>query len=59
MAAAFWADPELIGRPRHVRPGIAHVHLGAAPHAANVNADVAHAGDSVTRIGELSNWVIE
>jgi molybdenum cofactor cytidylyltransferase len=46
VSAAFRADPELIGLPLHVGAGIAHVHLGAAPHAANVNADVAHAGDS-------------
>jgi molybdenum cofactor cytidylyltransferase len=38
----------LIGRPRPIRRRIAHLHLCAAPHAADVEIDVAHAGDSIT-----------
>ena len=36
MPAASRAHPELIGCPRHARTRIAHVHLRAAAHAANL-----------------------
>ena len=42
MAAAFRADPELVRGPRHARPGVAHLHLGAAALAADVEVNVAH-----------------
>lgn len=42
MSPAAGADPELIGGPRHALPGVAQVHVGAAPHAANVQAEVVH-----------------
>jgi molybdenum cofactor cytidylyltransferase len=48
MTTATRAHPELIGRPRPIRRRIAHLHLRAAPHAADVEIDVAHAGDSIT-----------
>ena len=46
MPAAFRTHPELIRRPRHIRARVAHVHLRAASHAANVNPHVAHARNS-------------
>ena len=44
MPAALRADPELIRRPRPARARVAHVHLRAAALAADVKADVTHAG---------------
>ena len=46
MSLAFRADPELIGCPRLAWTGVAHVHLGAASHAADLDATFVHAGDS-------------
>jgi molybdenum cofactor cytidylyltransferase len=42
MAAAFWAGPELVGRPRHSGARIAHFHLRAAALTTNVAIDVGH-----------------
>src|SRR3954452_19807154 len=42
------ADPELVRRPRHARTRIAQFHVGAAPHAADMDIDVAHGRDSIT-----------
>jgi len=42
VTAAAIADPELIGRPRHPRRRIAHFHLVAASHTADVDIGVAH-----------------
>jgi len=42
MTTAAIADPELIGRPGHSRPGVPHFHLVAATHAADVEIGVAH-----------------
>jgi molybdenum cofactor cytidylyltransferase len=38
----------LIGRPRPIRCRIAHLHLRATSHAADLETGVAHAGDSIT-----------
>jgi CTP:molybdopterin cytidylyltransferase MocA len=43
MAAASVADPELVGRPGHARPRIAHFHFSAATLTADVDIDVGHA----------------
>ena len=43
MAAARVAHPELVGRPRHPRPRVAHFHLRAAALTADVEIDVGHA----------------
>ena len=52
MTSAFGADPELVGRPGPVRAGVAHVHLGAAAHAADLDTNVGHAvNSSPSRIG--------
>ena len=49
MTAADVAHPELIRCPGHPGSGIAHLHLGAAALAADVEGDVGHAsGDSIT-----------
>ena len=42
MAAAFRADPELVGPPRRAGGWIAELHLGAAPLTADVQVDFAH-----------------
>ena len=42
MAAAFRADPELIGPPRGARRRIAKLHLGAAALTPDVQVDFAH-----------------
>ena len=56
MPAAARADPELIRRPRHAGPRIAHVHLGAAALTPNVEIDVGHTGDSsIAGIAELQD----
>ena len=44
MPAALRTDPELIRRPRHAGPRVAHVHLGAAPLTADMSIDVGHGG---------------
>ena len=44
MTAALRTDPELIGRPRHAGPRVAHVHLRAAALTPNVTIDVGHGG---------------
>lgn len=38
MPAALGTHPELLGPPRHAGSRIAHVHLGATPLAADVEA---------------------
>jgi CTP:molybdopterin cytidylyltransferase MocA len=48
MTSAAVADPELIRRPRHPRPRVAQLHVGAAAHAADMEIDVAHGGDFIT-----------
>jgi len=48
MPPARRAHPELIGRPGPVRGRVAHFHLGAAPHAADLKLAVSHAGDSIS-----------
>jgi len=48
MTAAARTDPELVGRPRTIRPRVAHLHLGTAPHAADAEFDVGHGRDSIT-----------
>src|SRR6478672_12358265 len=48
MTSAAVADPELIRRPRHARPGVAQLHVGTAAHAADMEIDVAHGGDFIT-----------
>ena len=47
MPSAVVADPELVRCPRHARPGIPHLHLRAAAHAADLKVDVAHGPDSI------------
>src|SRR5437588_217038 len=44
MAAAFWTNPELVRRPRHARPGVAHVHLRAAALTSEMAFDIRHGG---------------
>jgi molybdenum cofactor cytidylyltransferase len=44
MTAALRTGPELIGRPRHAGPGVAHVHFRPAALAADVTNDVGHEG---------------
>ena len=48
MPAATRAHPELVRCPRHARTRIAHVHLRAATHAANLEIALGHARDSIT-----------
>lgn len=42
MAAAFRADPKLVGPPCRARSGIAEIHFGAAPLTPDVQVDIAH-----------------
>jgi molybdenum cofactor cytidylyltransferase len=42
MTAALRTGPELIGRPRHAGPGVAHVHFRPAALATNVTIAVGH-----------------
>jgi molybdenum cofactor cytidylyltransferase len=42
MAAAFRADPELVGPPRCARSRVAELHLGTAPLTPDVQIDFAH-----------------
>ena len=42
MAAALRTGPELIGRPRHAGPRVAHVHLCPTPLTTNVASEVGH-----------------
>src|SRR5579864_3103665 len=46
MTSAPRTDPELIGRPRLVRPWILHLHFRAAALTANVVRDLGHGRDS-------------
>jgi hypothetical protein len=57
MTAALGADPELIGRPRHTRPGIAHVHLRTAALAADLKLNVAHVRDSSLCGGRIAEAI--
>lgn len=59
MTAALGAHPELIGRPRPIGSRVAEIHLCAAPHAANLIANVGHGKDSSpSRIGVVIPAVV-
>jgi molybdenum cofactor cytidylyltransferase len=44
VTTAAGAHPELIGRPRHARPWVAHLHIVATPLTPDMQAMIAHAG---------------
>jgi len=50
MTSAAVAHPELIWRPRHAGPGIAHFHLRAAALTTDLDIDVGHI-DAILRRG--------
>jgi len=58
MTTAAITDPELIGRPRHAGPRIAHFHLGTAAHAADLEIGVVHRRDSITLPGMIPAIVL-
>jgi molybdenum cofactor cytidylyltransferase len=44
VTTAAGAHPELIGRPRHIRSWVAHLHIVATPLTPDMQAMIAHAG---------------